>query len=196
MPAARASREHSKKSTLSDRIRLREKCLQPRFVLSLDQHPELIKREHRVLARDADVRVTLPLIVEPELQSAFDAMSDTGDRSGLIDHGTHGESHALAQSKPSPFRGRLSRTPLAIIARNLPCPAESVCAKSVCKRSFPGAAQRACARSAAHEERGQRLVDTSRIGREPDIGGHDKIDANDSNPTWGRLVVRALAGEA
>jgi len=28
MPAARASRDHGKKSTLSGRIRLREKCLQ------------------------------------------------------------------------------------------------------------------------------------------------------------------------
>ena len=31
MPAAHASREHSKKSTLSRRIRLREKCLQAKF---------------------------------------------------------------------------------------------------------------------------------------------------------------------
>ena len=45
MPAAHASRDHSKKSTLRDRIRLREKCLQLRFVLSLDQHPELFKRK-------------------------------------------------------------------------------------------------------------------------------------------------------
>ena len=31
MPAARPSREHSKKSTLSGRIRLREKCLHVKF---------------------------------------------------------------------------------------------------------------------------------------------------------------------
>jgi hypothetical protein len=31
MPAARASRDHSKKSTLRERIRLREKCLQAKF---------------------------------------------------------------------------------------------------------------------------------------------------------------------
>ena len=31
MPAARASRDHSKKSTFRERIRLREKCLQAKF---------------------------------------------------------------------------------------------------------------------------------------------------------------------
>ena len=34
----------------------------------------------------------------------------------------------------------------------------------------------------AHRERGQRLVDMSGIGHEPDIGGHDKIDANVESP--------------